>query len=84
MSQLRSIKASYDIIKSQDENTAITAHTIRTWCKEGKIKCLPYRRQQDSRRYRLSQRVRRHNKQRAIKVYSHFIPRHARQSNTSP
>lgn len=40
MSQLRSIKASYDIIKSQDENTAITAHTIRTWCKEGKIKCL--------------------------------------------
>lgn len=40
MPQLRSIKASYDIIKSQDENTAITAHTIRTWCKEGKIKCL--------------------------------------------
>lgn len=28
------------IIKTQDENTAITAHTIRTWCKEGKIKCL--------------------------------------------
>ncbi len=37
---LRSIKSSYDIIKSQDENTAITVHTIRTWCKEGKIKCL--------------------------------------------
>lgn len=37
---LRSIKKAFDIIKAQDEDTSITVHTIRTWCKEGKIKYL--------------------------------------------
>lgn len=37
---LRSIKKAFDIIKEQDEDTSITVHTIRTWCKEGKIKYL--------------------------------------------
>lgn len=37
---LRSIKKAFDIIKAEDIETAITVHTIRTWCKQGKIKCL--------------------------------------------
>ena len=37
---LRSIKKAFDFIKAQDEDTSITVHTIRTWCKEGKIKHL--------------------------------------------
>lgn len=37
---LRSIKKAYDIIKEQDKDTSITVHTIRIWCKEGKVKCL--------------------------------------------
>ena len=37
---LRSIKKAYEIIKEQDKDTSITVHTIRVWCKEGKIKCL--------------------------------------------
>ena len=37
---LRSIKKAFDIIKADDAETAITVHTIRTWCKQGKIKCL--------------------------------------------
>lgn len=37
---LRSIKKAFDIIKEQDNETSITMHTIRVWCKEGKIKCL--------------------------------------------
>ena len=37
---LRSIKKAYDIIKGQDKETSITVHTIRIWCKEGKVKCL--------------------------------------------
>lgn len=37
---LRSIKKAFDIIKAEDAETAITVHTIRTWCKQGKIKCL--------------------------------------------
>ena len=37
---LRSIKKSYEIIRAKDPETAITVHTIRSWCKEGKIKCL--------------------------------------------
>ena len=37
---LRSIKKAFDIIKAEDAETAVTVHTIRTWCKEGKIKCL--------------------------------------------
>ena len=37
---LRSIKKTYDIIRAKDPETAITVHTIRTWCKEGKIKSL--------------------------------------------
>ena len=35
---LRSIKKSLDEIKKEDPDTCITMHTIRTWCKEGKIK----------------------------------------------
>ncbi|MBE5734311.1 MAG: hypothetical protein E7347_04600 [Clostridiales bacterium] len=37
---LRSIKKAYDIIKEQDNETSITVHTIRIWCKEGKVKSL--------------------------------------------
>lgn len=37
---LRSIKKAYDFILQNDPDTAITVHTIRVWCKEGKIKCL--------------------------------------------
>lgn len=37
---LRSIKKAWDMIKADDPETAITVHTIRTWCKEGKIKSL--------------------------------------------
>ena len=37
---LRSIKKAYEIIKEQDDGTSITVHTIRVWCKEGKVKCL--------------------------------------------
>ena len=37
---LRSIKKAYDLILQNDPDTAITVHTIRVWCKEGKIKCL--------------------------------------------
>lgn len=35
---LRSIKKAYENIIKDDPDTAITVHTIRTWCKEGKIK----------------------------------------------
>ena len=28
------------MVKQEDPDTAITVHTIRMWCKEGKIKCL--------------------------------------------
>ena len=37
---LRSIKKAYDIVRRDDPETAITVHTIRMWCKEGKIKYL--------------------------------------------
>ena len=37
---LRSIKKAYDIIKQEDPDTSVTLHTLRTWCKEGKIKYL--------------------------------------------
>ena len=37
---LRSIKKAFDIIKEQDNETSITMHTIRVWCKENKIRCL--------------------------------------------
>ena len=37
---LRSIKKAYDLIKEQDNETSVTIHAIRTWCKEGKIKSL--------------------------------------------
>lgn len=37
---LRSIRKAYEIIKEQDNETSITIHTIRVWCKEGKIKSL--------------------------------------------
>ena len=37
---LRSIKKAHDIIRSEDPETAVTVHTIRVWCKEGKVKAL--------------------------------------------
>ena len=37
---LRSIKRAFELIKEQDAETSITVHTIRLWCKEGKVKCL--------------------------------------------
>lgn len=37
---LRSIKKAFDMIKEQDNETSITMHTIRVWCKEGKVKSL--------------------------------------------
>lgn len=37
---LRSIRKAYDIIKADDPDTSITVHTIRVWCKEGKVKSL--------------------------------------------
>ena len=37
---LRSIKKAVDYIQAEDPNTAIRVHTLRTWCKEGKIKFL--------------------------------------------
>lgn len=37
---LRSIKKAYDMIRAKDPETSLTMHTIRTWCKEGKIKHL--------------------------------------------
>lgn len=37
---LRSIKKAYDMVRQDDPETAITVHTIRMWCKEGKVKCL--------------------------------------------
>ena len=37
---LRSIRKSYEIIKENDPETAITIHTIRTWCKQGQVKSL--------------------------------------------
>jgi len=37
---LRSIQNAFEMVKAEDPETAITVHTIRTWCKEGKIKCL--------------------------------------------
>ena len=37
---LRSIRKAYEIIKEQDNETSITIHTLRVWCKEGKIKSL--------------------------------------------
>ena len=38
---LRSIKKAFDMVRQQDAETAVTVHTIRMWCKEGKIKFLP-------------------------------------------
>lgn len=37
---LRSIQKAFEIIKELDKDTCITAYTIRTWCKEGKIRHL--------------------------------------------
>ena len=37
---LRSIRKAYEIIKEQDKDISITIHSIRVWCKEGKIKSL--------------------------------------------
>lgn len=40
LQMLRSIKKAFDMVRQQDAETAVTVHTIRMWCKEGKIKCL--------------------------------------------
>ena len=37
---LRSIRKAYEIIREKDPDTAITVHTIRSWCKEGRVKSL--------------------------------------------
>ncbi|MBE5745674.1 MAG: helix-turn-helix domain-containing protein [Clostridiales bacterium] len=37
---LRSVKKAVEYILAEDPNSAIKVHTIRTWCKEGKIKFL--------------------------------------------
>lgn len=37
---LRSIKKAHDIIRQSDPDTAITVHTIRTWCKQDKVRYL--------------------------------------------
>lgn len=37
---LRSIKKALELVKQDDADTAVTVHTIRMWCKEGKIKSL--------------------------------------------
>lgn len=37
---LRSIKKACDYIHKDDPDSAIKVHTIRAWCKEGKIKFL--------------------------------------------
>lgn len=37
---LRSIKKAFELVRQDDPETAITVHTIRMWCKEGKIKSL--------------------------------------------
>ena len=38
--KLRSIRKAYELVKESDPETAITLHTLRQWCKQGKIKCL--------------------------------------------
>ena len=37
---LRNIKKAQEMIRKEDPETAVTVHTIRMWCKNGKIKCL--------------------------------------------
>ena len=37
---LRSIKKAQEMIRKEDPETPVTVHTIRMWCKNGKIKCL--------------------------------------------
>lgn len=37
---LRSIKKAHDLIRQEDSETAVTVHTIRTWCKQGKVRFL--------------------------------------------
>ena len=37
---LRRIKKAQEMIRKEDPETAVTVHTIRMWCKNGKIKCL--------------------------------------------
>lgn len=37
---LRSIKKAFELVRQDDPETAITVHTIRMWCKEGKVKSL--------------------------------------------
>lgn len=37
---LRSIQKACEYIHAEDPGSAVKIHTIRTWCKEGKIKYL--------------------------------------------
>lgn len=37
MIQLRTIKQSYDFVKSQDKESAVTLYFIRTLCRQNKI-----------------------------------------------
>ena len=37
---LRSIKSAHELLLQEDPDTAITVHTIRMWCKQGKIRYL--------------------------------------------
>ena len=37
---LRSVQNALDIIKAEDPETAVTLHTIRLWCKEGKVRSI--------------------------------------------
>ena len=37
---LRSVKNAYEMLLREDPDTAITVHTIRMWCKQGKVRYL--------------------------------------------
>ncbi|MCD7729049.1 MAG: hypothetical protein LUI60_03960 [Clostridia bacterium] len=37
---LRSIKSAHELLLKDDPDTAITVHTIRMWCKQGKVRYL--------------------------------------------
>ena len=37
---LRSIKSAYELLLQDDPHTAVTVHTIRMWCKQGKVRYL--------------------------------------------
>ena len=37
---LRSVKNAYELLSQEDPDTAITVHTIRMWCEQGKVRYL--------------------------------------------